>query len=48
MRQKGSHIHLVKGIRKVTVPNYPGISPGTLSIILDQADLTIEEVSEYL
>lgn len=48
VRQKGSHVRLVRGIRKVTVPNHPTIALGTLRSILDQADLTIEELLEYL
>lgn len=48
VRQKRSHVRLVRGIRKITVPNHSAIAPGTLSSILDQADLTVEEISEYL
>ena len=48
LRQKGSHVRLVRGIRKITVPNHSSIAPGTLSSILEQAGITIEEVFENL
>lgn len=46
--QKGSHVRLERGHRKITVPNHLSIAPGTLGNILDQAGLDIEELVQYL
>jgi predicted RNA binding protein YcfA (HicA-like mRNA interferase family) len=44
-RQRGSHIILVrdKPYAQVTIPAHRGIATGTLSAILDGADLTLDE-----
>ncbi|MBI3385021.1 type II toxin-antitoxin system HicA family toxin [Candidatus Gottesmanbacteria bacterium] len=50
--QKGSHIKLrgVKAgkLQTVIVPNHKEIAKGTLSSILNQANLTKNELEEYL
>lgn len=52
VRQKGSHIRLQKttrtGILKVTVPAHRPIKRSTLSHILKQAQLTVDEFMELL
>lgn len=52
VRQKGSHIRLQKttrtGILKVTVPAHRPIKRSTLSHILKQAQLTVDEFLELL
>lgn len=48
VRQRGSHIRLEHGARRVTVPNHGEVNVRTLSSILDQAGLTIDELQEEL
>jgi predicted RNA binding protein YcfA (HicA-like mRNA interferase family) len=47
-RQEGSHIRMVKGNIRVTVPNHREILPKTLQSLLRQAGVTIEEFAEQL
>jgi len=47
-RQRGSHIRLVNGPARVTVPNHGEVNVRTLASILSQADVTIEELTENL
>jgi predicted RNA binding protein YcfA (HicA-like mRNA interferase family) len=42
--QEGSHVKVALGARKVTVPKYKALLPKTLKSILNQADITIEEL----
>lgn len=49
-RQKGSHIILTRpdGTGRLIVPNHSGdVRRGTLEGILDQADLTLDEVLKF-
>jgi predicted RNA binding protein YcfA (HicA-like mRNA interferase family) len=47
--QKGSHIHLRHPVRRpLTVPKHPEIARGTLRIIIQDADLTVEKFLELL
>ena len=52
VRQKGSHIRLQKTSRdetlKLTIPGHRPIKRSTLSHILKQAKLTIEQLNELL
>jgi predicted RNA binding protein YcfA (HicA-like mRNA interferase family) len=52
LRQKGSHVSLEKRtgdkVFKTVVPNYSEIAKGTLSDILKQSGLTLEEFLEHL
>ncbi len=52
VRQKGSHVTLIKqtvnGKRGCTVPLHETVAVGTLSSILRQADVNIEEFIENL
>lgn len=52
VRQKGSHIRLQKqtlaGVLKITVPAHRPILRSTLSHILKQARLTVEELNTLL
>ena len=52
VRQKGSHIRLQKHtnieVLKLTVPAHRPIKRSTLSRILKQARLTVEEFKEFL
>lgn len=53
LRQTGSHLHLAHEDRPgkiVTVPMHPGriIPLGTLRAILDQADLSVEDLRKLL
>ena len=52
IRQKGSHIRLQKPLRnetlKLTVPAHSPIKRSTLSHILKQARLTVEQLNEIL
>jgi len=43
VHQKGSHIYLTDGKRKVTVPRHESVKKGTLLSIIVQAGLTKEE-----
>ena len=47
-RQRGSHIRLMKGPARVTVPNHGAVNVRTLASILSQASVTIEELTENL
>ncbi len=48
VRQRGSHIRLESGSRRVTVPNHGEVNVRTLSSILDQAGVTIDALQEEL
>lgn len=52
VRQRGSHIRLQKHIQrevlKITVPAHTPIKRSTLSHILKQANLTVDEFQELL
>ena len=52
VRQKGSHIRLqketVEGVMKLTVPAHRPIKRSTLSHILKQAEISVEEFIELL
>ncbi len=52
LRQKGSHVSLEKKIEdrilKTVVPMHATLAKGTLSDILKQTDLTIEQLLELL
>ena len=52
LRQKGSHVSLEKRtaelVLKTVVPMHPTLAKGTLSDILKQAGLTLEEFLELL
>ncbi len=43
-RQVGSHVRMVKGTLRATVPMHTPIPPGTFQSILKQADITLEEL----
>jgi predicted RNA binding protein YcfA (HicA-like mRNA interferase family) len=47
-RQKGSHIRLTNGQRRVTVPAHNPIAVGTLRSIIKQAGVTEEQFMEAL
>lgn len=47
-RQSGSHVRLVNGGKRVTVPLHRSLAVGTLQSILHQAGLTIEALLESL
>lgn len=51
-RQKGSHINLYRDedLRRLTVPVHRGriIPPGTLSAIIRDADMTVDELRDLL
>lgn len=42
--QVGSHVRMVKGPHRVTVPMHTPIPPGTFQSILKQANLSLEEL----
>ncbi len=52
LRQKGSHVSLEKrtaeSVLKTVVPMHPTLAKGTLSDILKQAGLTLEEFLDLL
>jgi predicted RNA binding protein YcfA (HicA-like mRNA interferase family) len=48
VHQKGSHIYLTDGRRKVTVPRHDPVKKGTLLAIITQAGLTREEFLNLL
>ena len=48
VRQAGSHVRMVRGPARVTVPLHGAIVPGTLKSILRQASLTIDELRAVL
>ncbi len=45
--QRGSHVQLRKGRSRVTVPMHRDIDPGTLSSILRQAGMSLEEFQSH-
>jgi len=47
-RQRGSHIRILRGGVRVTVPHHKPVKPGTLASILSQAGISIEELREHL
>lgn len=48
LRQSGSHLIMRKGERTVVVPQHKPIKPGTLSGLIGQAGLTVEEFVDAL
>ena len=46
--QRGSHIRLVKGPCRVTVPNHGTLNVRTLASILSQANASIEDLIPHL
>ncbi|WP_353204197.1 type II toxin-antitoxin system HicA family toxin [Sphingomonas sp.] len=48
VRQKGSHIVLKRGSLTCIVPERRELKLGTLSGILDQADLTVDELLDAM
>ena len=48
VKQRGSHRKYKKGNRTVIVPMHYEIARGTLSSILEQAGLTIDQMLEYI
>lgn len=47
-RQKGSHIHLVKGDHHITIPLHDPLKRGTLRSAIRQAGMTVDEFLKYL
>lgn len=47
-RQRGSHVHMSKGNRHLTVPLHDPIKRGTLRSAIRQSGLTVEEFLKYL
>jgi predicted RNA binding protein YcfA (HicA-like mRNA interferase family) len=47
-RQEGSHIRLVRGSLRVTVPAHRVLAPKTLQSILRQAQIGVEELRDAL
>lgn len=47
-RQTGSHIRLVRGPARVTVPHHREIKPGVLQSILHQAHISLDELMEAM
>jgi predicted RNA binding protein YcfA (HicA-like mRNA interferase family) len=47
-RQEGSHVRLVRGDLRVTVPMHRALAPKTLQSILRQAQITGEDLREAL
>jgi predicted RNA binding protein YcfA (HicA-like mRNA interferase family) len=48
IRQKGSHVILQRESNLITVPLHDPIKKSTLNAIIKQADISLEELSEYL
>lgn len=48
VRQKGSHVILQRGSSLVTVPLHDPVKKSTLNAILKQADISLEDLLEYL
>ena len=48
VRQRGSHVILQRESNLVTVPLHDPIKKSTLNAILNQADVSLEELLEYL
>ena len=42
-RQAGSHVRMIRGNRRVTVPMHRDLVVGTLQSILRQADISVED-----
>ena len=47
-RQEGSHIRLVRGSLRVTVPAHRVLGPKTLQSILRQAQISVQELTAVL
>ena len=47
-RQTGSHVRLIRGDRRVTVPDRDSVAPGTLKSILRQAGVEAEIFAKNL
>jgi predicted RNA binding protein YcfA (HicA-like mRNA interferase family) len=47
-KQKGSHIRLSDGNRRITVPNHSALLPKTLQSVLKQAGITIKDLMDAL
>jgi len=47
-RQEGSHIRVVRGSLRVTVPAHRVLAPKTLGSILRQAQISVEELRAVL
>jgi predicted RNA binding protein YcfA (HicA-like mRNA interferase family) len=47
-RQEGSHIRVVRGSLRVTVPAHRVLAPKTLQSILRQAQIGVEELRDAL
>jgi predicted RNA binding protein YcfA (HicA-like mRNA interferase family) len=47
-RQTGSHVHLIKADKRVTVPMHRSVAVGTLQSILRQAGVNLEDFLESL
>ena len=47
-RQEGSHVRLVRGPLRVTVPAHRALAPKTLQSILRQAQISLEELVAVL
>jgi predicted RNA binding protein YcfA (HicA-like mRNA interferase family) len=47
-RQEGSHVRLVRGLLRVTVPAHRAVAPKTLQSILRQAQISVEELMAVL
>ena len=48
VRQTGSHVRLVRGSLRVTVPHHESLAPGTLKSILRQAEIDLETFAKNL
>lgn len=48
VRQKGSHVILQRRSSLVTVPLHGPVKKSTLNAILKQADISLEDLLEYL
>ena len=48
VKQRGSHKKLKKGGISVIVPMHYEVAKGTLASILEQADLTLDQLMKYI
>ncbi len=48
IKQKGSHMKFFNGYKTVIIPNHNEIAKGTLKSILNQADIDISTLLDYL
>ena len=48
VRQKGSHVFMLKGESTVTVPLHDPVKKTTLKSILNQAGVSLDELLEHL